>query len=130
MNTMKRRNIFLILALFSLFFTGCKYDFIIPAEVPVINTGGTPISFASQIAPILSTGDKCTQCHKPGGLGSPDFSNPTTVYSQIVPKYVNTTSPASSTFYVNASSGNHYAKVSATDAALILAWITEGAKNN
>jgi len=127
---MKRRNIFLILALFSLFFTGCKYDFVIPVEVPVIDTGGVPISFATQIVPIFSAGDKCTQCHKPGGLGSPDLSNPATIYSQIVPQYVNTASPESSKLYVNASSGNHYAKTTATQAALILAWIKEGAKNN
>ncbi len=127
---MKRRNIFLILALFSLLFTGCKYDFIIPVDVPVIDNRGQPISFASQIVPVFSTGDKCTQCHKPGGLGSPDLSNPTTVYSQIVPQYVNTATPESSILYVNASSGNHYAKVSATQAALILTWIKEGAKNN
>lgn len=127
---MKKRNIFLILALVAILFTGCKYDFILPVEVPPVDNGGQPISFATQIVPIFSNGEKCTQCHKPGGLGSPDLSNSATIYSLIVPKYVNTSSPSSSVIYVNASAGSHYAKVSAADAALILQWITEGAQNN
>lgn len=128
---MKKRNIFLILALFSLLFSGCKYDFILPEEVPVIDNGGEPISFATQIVPIFSASNKCTQCHKSGGIASPDLSNAATVYSLIVPAYVNKESPASSTIYVNASSGNHNnVKVSATQAQLILTWITEGANNN
>jgi hypothetical protein len=127
---MKKHNIFLILGLFTLLFSGCKYDFIIPEEVPVVDNGGQPISFANQIAPIFSNGDKCTSCHKTGGMGTPDFSNSGTVYSLIVPKLVDTSSPESSKIYVNASSGTHYAKVSATEAALILTWIKEGTKNN
>lgn len=127
---MKRRNIFFIIALVSMLFTGCKYDFILPEYVPPVDNGGQPISFSTQVVPIFSSGDKCTQCHKPGGLGSPDLSNPSTIYSLIVPKYVNTSNPSSSVIYVNASSGGHYAKVSAANAALILQWITEGAQNN
>lgn len=127
---MKRRNIFLILALFSLLLSGCKYDFILPVEVPPVDNGGQPVSFATQVIPVFANGNKCTQCHKPGGLGSPDLSNAATIYSLIVPKYVNTASPESSTIYVNASSGSHYAKLSAADAALLLQWIKEGAKNN
>jgi len=128
---MKRHKIFLIFALLSLFLTGCKYDFVLPVVVPPIDNGGQPISFATQVVPVFSNGDKCTQCHKSGGFGSPDFSNSATIYSLIVPKYVNTTTPESSTIYINASSGNHNnVKVSATDAAILLQWITEGAKNN
>ncbi|HZL11191.1 MAG TPA: hypothetical protein VFC65_14470 [Prolixibacteraceae bacterium] len=122
---MKKHSIFLILILFSLFITGCKYDFIMPEEVPVIDNGGEPISFSTQIVPILT--EKCNTCHS---SQSPRMTADV-AYSQLVPSYVNTSSPASSTIYVNASSGNHNnAKVSATQAALILAWITEGANNN
>ena len=127
---MKIHNIFLILALFTLLSSGCKYDFILPEKVPVIDNGGQPISFATQVVPIFSTGDKCTSCHKSGGMGTPDLSTASTVYSLIVPKYVNTTSPENSEIYINASSGTHYAKVTATQAAIILTWIKEGAKNN
>ena len=128
---MKRHKIFLVFALFAMLFSGCKYDFILPEEVPVVNPGGEPVSFVTQIAPIFSASNKCTQCHKSGGIASPDLSNTSTVYSLIVPAYVNTASPSASKIYVNASSGNHNnVKVTASQAALILQWITEGAKNN
>ena len=124
MNTMKRRNIFLILALFSLLFAGCKYDFILPAKVTPVDNGGNPISFSLQVVPIFA--DKCISCHK---TQSP-VMNVDVAYSQIVPNYINTVSPESSVLYVNASSGTHYAKVSAAQAGLILTWIKEGAQKN
>jgi hypothetical protein len=125
---MKKRTIFLILILFSLFLNSCKYDFILPEEVPVIEPGGDPISFESQIAPIFSTGNKCTSCHKPGDK-APDLTA-ANAFAQIVPKYVNTASPESSKIYTVPKSGTHYASVSASQAAIILLWIKEGAKNN
>jgi hypothetical protein len=122
---MKKHSIFLSLILFSLFITSCKYDLVLPEVVAPI----TSVSFAQDVAPIFSTGDKCTACHKTGGTQAPDLTA-ANAYSQIFPAFVNTASPASSVIYINASSGNHYAKVSATQAAIILKWITDGAKNN
>jgi len=120
---MKRRNIFLILALSSLFFTGCKYDFILPVPpTPPVDNGGNPISFSTQVVPILA--EKCVSCH----ATQAPLMNAAVAYAQLVPQYVNTASPESSKLYINASSGNHYAKVSASQAAIILAWIKEGAK--
>ena len=121
---MKKHTIYLILILFSLLISSCKYDYILPVVVvPVSN-----VSFATQVAPSFSTGNKCTACHKPGAT-SPDLTA-TNAYASIVPEFVNTTTPELSTIYVNASSGNHKATVTATQAALILQWIKEGAKNN
>ena len=129
MNIMKKRTIFFILILFSLFINGCKYDFIIPVEVPVINNGGNPIKFSTQIAPIFSTGNKCTECHKSGGQ-SPDLSA-TSAYSQIMSKYVNISSPNDSKIYTMPGSSSHsWKSYTALEAATILAWINEGAKNN
>ena len=130
MNTMKKNTLFLVLILFSLFMGGCKYDFILPEEVPVIDNGGNPISFATKVAPIFSTED-CISCHK-SGVTSPDLTAANS-YSQIVPKYVNTTTPADSKLltYPGPTTGTHtWKKLTANEAALILAWITEGAKNN
>ena len=127
---MKKNILFLILILFSLFMGGCKYDFIIPVEVPVIDNGGNPISFATQILPIFTT-DDCISCHK-AGAQAPDLTA-TSAYTQLVPKYVNTTTPADSKLltYPGPTSGTHtWKKLTATDAAIILKWITEGAKNN
>ncbi len=125
---MKKNTIFLIIVLSSFLLNSCKYDFILPEVVPPIDNGGDPISFATQIAPIFSTGNKCTSCHKPG-ITPPDLTT-ANAYTQIVPKYVNTTSPESSKIYTFPTSGTHYATVSAAQGAIILLWITEGAKNN
>lgn len=125
---MKKRSIFLILTLFSLLLTGCKYDFILPVEVPPI-TGS--VKFSTQIAPIFSTGGKCTSCHKTGGE-SPDLSA-ANAYAAIKPGLVNTTAPAQSIIYAfpSPTTGTHsWKKYTAGEAALILAWITEGANNN
>ena len=123
---MKKRTVFLILILGTLFLNSCKYDFILPDAVPVVPPGteGTVISFKTQIAPIFA--EKCNSCHN----AQAPVLTADVAYSKIVPGYVNTASAATSKIYVNAASGNHYAKVSSAQAALILAWITDGAKNN
>jgi hypothetical protein len=121
---MRKQSIFLILILLALFLNGCKYDFILPVETPPIDNGGEPISFATQIVPIFT--EKCNSCHN----SQAPMMSASAAYTQLMPAYVNTASPASSKLYVNAGSGSHYAKVSSTQAALILQWITEGAKNN
>jgi hypothetical protein len=129
---MKNHPIILILVLFALFANSCKYDFILPEEVaPPIDNGGAAISFATQIAPIFSAGDKCTSCHKSGGQ-TPDLSA-ANAYSQISTKYVKTASPETSQIYTEAapSTAVHtWKKYTSNEAALLLAWIKEGAKNN
>lgn len=127
---MKKNILFFVLILFSLFMGGCKYDFILPEEVPVIDNGGNPISFATQVVPIFTT-ETCVSCHKAGGQ-SPDLTA-SSAYTQIVPKYVNTTSPADSKLltYPGPTTGTHtWKKLTANETAIILKWITEGAKNN
>jgi hypothetical protein len=126
---MKKQSLFLILIVFALFMGGCKYDFILPDYVPPIDNGGNPISFATQVAPIFSTGDKCTSCHKPGGT-APDLT-PANVYSQIKAGYVSTIAPESSKILtVPGSSAHSWKDYTATERAIILTWIKEGANNN
>jgi hypothetical protein len=124
MSIMKKHSIFFILIAFSLFIGGCKYDFILPEVVPPIDNGGEPISFATQIVPIFA--EKCIGCHN---NQTPKLTADV-AYAQLVPAYVNTASPASSKIYTVPTSGTHYAKISAAQSALILAWITEGAQKN
>lgn len=121
---MRKRNILLILTVFSLMLGGCRYDFIVPEEVPVVDQD-EPVSFSTQIAPIFTT-QKCNDCHN---NQSPKLTSDV-AYAQIVPAYVNTANPSSSKIYSIPNSGAHYAKITAAQGALILAWITEGAKNN
>ena len=125
---MKKRSIYLIIALVSLFIAGCKYDFILPTPVAPISGA---VSFATQVAPIFSTGGKCTSCHKPGGQ-SPDLTA-TGAYASIVPSLIKTGTPNQSMIYTfpSPATGTHsWKKYSASEAAIILQWITEGAKNN
>lgn len=126
---MKRRNIFFIIALVAILFTGCKYDYILPDYVPPIDNGGNPISFSTQVAPIFSTGNKCTQCHKPGGT-SPDLTA-ANAYTQLMSQFVNTANPEQSIILTMPGSSAHsWKKFTATEAQTILQWIKEGAKNN
>ena len=124
MNIMRKYSIFLILVLSSLFLNSCKYDFILPPVVPVVPPGTPPVSFSTDIIPILTA--KCILCHS---TQTPTMGA-SVAYAQLVPKYINTTTPASSVFYTNSTSGTHGATVSAAQGALMLRWITEGAKNN
>jgi len=125
---MKKRTIFLTLLLFSLFMNGCKYDFIMPVEVPPIT--GT-VSFSTQVAPIFSTSTNCTSCHKTGGT-APDLTT-ANAYASIVPGLINATTPEQSLIYTvpaPTTAGHTWKKYTAGEAAIILAWITDGAKNN
>ena len=123
---MKKRTIFFSLLVFSLFVCGCKYDFITPDYVPPVAPG---VSFSIQVAPIFSTGDKCTQCHKSGGQ-SPDLTS-SNAYSQIVPGLVDTANAAASIILTVPGSSKHSWKgYTATESATIRGWITEGAKKN
>jgi len=124
---MKKHSIFVLIILVSLFFTGCKYDFILPE---VVTPPPAVVSFATNVAPIFSTGNKCTECHKPGGVHSPDLTQPN-VYSQIVPGLVNTSNPAASTLLTHPGSSAHTQRaLTAGESSIILAWITQGAKDN
>jgi hypothetical protein len=123
---MKKRTLFFCMAFFLMIFSGCEYDFVLPEEAPVINE---PISFSTQVVPIFSTGDKCTQCHKPGGT-SPDLTA-ANAYSQLASKYVNLGNPEQSTILTIPGSSDHsWKKFTAGESATILAWIKQGGKNN
>jgi len=127
---MKNRTIILTLIVFSILVSACKYDFILPEEVPVVVPGADPISFSQKIVPIFT--EKCVACHKIGGT-APDLSSANAYNSINTAKYINKTTPASSLIYSEASPATNvhsHKKYSASEAALVLIWITEGAKNN
>ena len=124
---MKKHPILLILIVFSLFISSCKYDYILPEVVPPVVTG---VSFLKQVAPIFSTGDKCISCHKAGAT-SPDLTA-ANAFAQIS-GLINTATPAESKLYSfpsPATSTHTWKKYTEGEAAIVLQWITEGAKNN
>lgn len=123
---MKFRWDLICILLVLVFLTSCKWETIEPVEVdlPPIDQ---PISFANDIQPIFNS--KCTGCHPSlGGLNLEEGSS----YSQITSKgLANLTSPIESKIYYKPDpNGNHSAKYSVKEAALVLRWIEEGAQNN
>jgi hypothetical protein len=105
----------------------CEYE-TIEIDLPDQNE---PVSFSEDIIPIFSSGDNCTGCHGSGGT-SPNLT-PSQAYTSIVPNLVNLADPASSKVYLfpNASTATHsFKSYTPVEAALILAWITQGAENN
>jgi hypothetical protein len=129
---MKNRSLHLIAVPFMMvLMTGCIYDWVVPEEVPDIPIG-VEISFANQIIPIFTSGNNCTSCHRAGGT-PPDLTA-ANAYAQInTAKYINRSVPAESVIYkvIAPGSTTHRHKIyTAQQAALILAWIEQGAKNN
>lgn len=108
---------------------GCKYDWIIPEEVPVIDPDGQEISFSADILPVFNSGNNCTACHN--GSQMPDLREGNAYSSLNSTRYINKTSPEESRIYaIPHPDGGHYKKYTGTQAALVLAWIQQGAKNN
>lgn len=130
MKPMKTRQIFVIMALFAaVLLSSCQYEFIEP-DRPVIDPE-VPVKFAEQIVPIFTGGNNCTSCHKTGST-PPDLTADR-AYNAIVPSMINTADPEASRiyWYTHPSSTNHnWKKYTQTEAALILLWIQQGAKNN
>jgi hypothetical protein len=129
---MKKISLFLIMVVFAIFISSCKYNFIVPIEeeVPVDTIPGEqPVSFATQIQPIFT--NKCISCHKAGGT-APNLVAGSS-YNQIVPAHVNLSKPEESDIYAYpapATSKHTWKKYNSSEANLVLKWIKEGAKNN
>jgi hypothetical protein len=128
---MKKSIIISLMAVLALVMTGCYYDWIVPEQVPDI-PDDQEISFTANILPIFTTGNNCTSCHKPAST-PPDLTA-ANAYNQInTAKYINRTTPVESGIYkvpAPNSSGHRHKVYTATEAALILKWIEQGAKNN
>jgi mono/diheme cytochrome c family protein len=129
---MKKRSLFLILVLFTLAMSSCKYNFIVPIEEEIPEDtipGDQPVSYATQIQPIFT--NKCISCHKSGG--TPPNLVAGSSYSQVVPALVNLSKPEESDIYTYPSpttTKHAWKKYNSSEANLVLTWIKEGAKNN
>jgi hypothetical protein len=124
-------KILLLVVIAAFLSTSCKYDWIIPEEVPIIDPDDPTqqISFAEQILPIFS-GNNCTSCHN--GSQIPDLRDDRAYAAINTTRYINKADPLQSRIYTvpHPDLGNHYIKYSNAQAAIILAWIQQGAKNN
>jgi len=105
----------------------CEYETI---EVDLPNLED-PVSFSADIVPIFTNGSNCTGCHGAGAT-SPELTA-TKAYSSIVPNLINTGEAELSKIYQypHPSSSTHgFKKYTHAQAALVLAWIKQGAENN
>lgn len=115
-----------ILFIISLLFVSCEYEFIVPEELPPVDTT-VIISFDTLIAPIY-TDQGCTACHS--GSTSPNLS-PGNAYASIVPGLVNLVDPELSTIYTKPHpDGDHFQTYTPLQAQDVLQWITQGALDN
>lgn len=125
---MKALKIILSLVVVALIFGSCTYNWILEEEVIDPTDPEAPeVSFASQIQPIFSA--KCTACHTTGSQ-SPDLSSGNAYSSINTSRYISTSAPETSLIYTKPSPTGSHIKYSESEAALVLTWITQGAKNN
>lgn len=111
----------------SIFTTSCYRDVTVPELAPEVNT---EISFSADIIPIYNS--ECTSCHSSGGT-APDLTVSSAYSSSL--NYVNTGSPENSELYqrlagLGAKPVMPPGGANQANAATVLAWIKQGAKNN
>jgi len=130
---MKTLKTLFAIAVVALLFSQCQYDFIVPIEVPDTDidpndTTAVQISFSEEIVPILEA--KCTSCHQTGKQ-FPDLSG-SSAYSTIRSGYVDKDNPENSKIYTkpNPSNTGSHPEYEEAEAALVLIWIKQGAKDN
>ena len=131
---MKIVRILIMVFVVTSLFNGCSYNFIVPEEVPVIDPDdpdAPQVSFASDIIPIFTANNNCTSCHN--GNQAPDLRAENAFAAINTSRYINTATPAESKIYTYCSpetTTHMRKKYNSAQAALILAWIQQGAKNN
>ena len=129
---MKTLKFLLAIFVVTLLVGGCSYNFIVPEEIVVIDPedpNAEQISFSADIAPIFAA--KCVSCHTTGKQ-SPDLSSGKAFSAINSTRYINSSSPADSKIYTRPKPSNtdSHPKYSEAEAALVLGWIQQGAKNN
>jgi hypothetical protein len=127
---MKKRTILFVLILYTIFLNGCIYDFVAPEkDLNPVDTS-VVISFAAEIQPAFTA--SCVLCHKTGGT-APDLTAGNAYASINSSKYINASSPAQSLIYRRSSTSGGFSghpTLTSAQAALLLGWIQQGAKNN
>ena len=114
----------------TLILSGCKYDFIVPEDVPdPDDPNAEQVSFAQEIQPIFT--NNCTSCHDTGGQ-MPDLTEGNSYSSINTTRYINFDTPGESLIYTRphpSNTGSH-PTYSEAQAAKLLLWINQGAQNN
>ncbi|MCF6170823.1 MAG: hypothetical protein L3J66_07605 [Bacteroidales bacterium] len=119
----------IILASILLFAASCQYKFVVePEPLPP----GDTVSFSLDVVPIWNDNGNCVSCHTSGNQ-RPDLT-PDNAFSEIMNMgLVNTADPAASEIYEHPhpdSDGHSWKKYTNAQAAVVLQWIEQGAKDN
>lgn len=115
----------------ALFMASCQYKNVVEPIIPPPDPTDT-IYFSSDILPIWNSDNYCTSCHKTGAT-APDLTTDKAYGSITSLGLVDTDDPSSSIIYsytLKTSETHSWKKYTDSQAALILQWIEQGAKNN
>jgi hypothetical protein len=117
--------IMLFSALFLVILGGCEYEVVEPDRTPVTEE----VLFSGKIIPIFNTSCNFSGCHSAGAV-PPDLT-PAGAYASLMSlNQIDTANPANSILYKSMTTGSMKNYSNSDQAKLILAWITQGAKNN
>ena len=110
-------------------FTSCYRDATVPQVAPEVTKD---ISFSGDVLPIFSS--NCISCHKSGGQ-APDLTSANAYSVLTAGTLLNLSAPSSSVLYLRMAGLGGSAVMppsgaNAGNAATVLAWIKQGAKNN
>ncbi len=119
----------ILMALTIVMIVSCQYKFTVEPAPPPPPPPGDTTSFSLEVVPIWSE-QGCTGCHSTGST-APDLT-PENAYNSITSMgLVNIDVPSESRiYYYPLPGGSHFAKYSVAQAATVLYWIEEGAKDN
>jgi len=110
-----------------LIFASCAKDTLVP-PAPVVINPNLKISFKDTIQPIF-TANCLGSCHS--GTIAPDLRSGKAYSSLTSGNYINTATPEQSKIYTEMATGGAMSGHCTTDdAALVLAWIKQGALDN
>lgn len=109
---------------------GCYKDRTVPTNVPEITR---TVTFSQDIIPIFDKSCNTSGCHSAGGQ-APNLTESSAYSSLTIGGYINKDNPESSILYLKVSGQKGTpmppSGVNKDYAALILAWIKQGANNN
>lgn len=107
--------------------SACYYD-----EVAGFEGLPSNVSFKNDVSPIFTSNCTATGCHDAQGSHVPSLVIEKSYNALLTGQYVNITEPERSRIYMEIESGGMppSGPLSVSQKKIILAWITEGAKNN
>ena len=114
--------------MFAMTLNACYYD-----EIGSFEGLPTNVSLKNDVQPIFNRDCNMSGCHDGVPSHSPSLTSENAYSDLTSGGYVNTSDPVNSVLYLSVNGGGMpagRAPLSENDKKIILAWITEGAKNN